>query len=130
MPTKRRSKKPAAPAAPKYPQTHEVMGEPYLGSAITASRVEPSCFNGVVHIRRYRVTVEEIAEPVEVLRERLVKLWRIDDNHHHREPLRRAAAELGMSRDDLPMDLYGIDNPNTKAAAELAADRFSRSGCF
>lgn len=60
---------------------------------------EPSCFNRKVAIRRYRVTVEEIEEPKEVLAERLRKLWIKCDNHHHWELLQRVAKGLGVELD-------------------------------
>ncbi len=57
---------------------------------------EPSCFNGKVSIRKYRVTVEEVPEPKEVLEARLRKLWvECDNHHHHWSPLQNAAVELG-----------------------------------
>lgn len=56
---------------------------------------EPSCFNGYVCIRKYRVTVEEIDEPNEVLAARLQGLWDRADNHHHMRPLKAVAAQLG-----------------------------------
>ena len=34
----------------------------------------PSCFNGMVRVKRYKVTIEGIEEPKEVLCERLEKL--------------------------------------------------------
>lgn len=57
---------------------------------------EPSCFNGQVNIRKYRVTVETIDESKEVLAERLLKLWRECDNHHHWLPLQTVAKDLGI----------------------------------
>lgn len=59
------------------------------------SQSEPSCFNGDVRVRRYRITVEEITEPDDVIAARIQKLWDESDNHHHYDPLRRAAAEIG-----------------------------------
>ena len=56
----------------------------------------PSCFNGIVRVKRYRVTVEEIAEPVEVIRERIQKLWDECDNHYNWAPLKAAAKEVGL----------------------------------
>ena len=35
---------------------------------------KPNVHNGTVSVKRYRITVEEIAEPIEVLRGRLVEL--------------------------------------------------------
>jgi len=57
---------------------------------------QPSCFNGNVAIRKYRVTIEEIEEPKEALQGRLLKLWHECDNHHHWQPLKCAAGELGI----------------------------------
>lgn len=57
---------------------------------------EPSCFNGIVLVKRYRVTTEEIVEPVEVIRERIQKLWDECDNHHNWLPLKAAAKEVGL----------------------------------
>lgn len=57
---------------------------------------EPSCFNGLVRVERYRVTVERIEEPEEVLTARLQELLalpgHIDKNNH----VRRAAKKLGI----------------------------------
>jgi len=56
---------------------------------------EPSCFNGNVSIRKYKITIEPIEEPNEVLGERLQMLWDECDNHHHWTPLKRAALQIG-----------------------------------
>ena len=64
----------------------------------------PSSFNGEVSIRKYRVTVELLDEPKEVLAERLLGLWRHCDNHHHVDPLRAEARKLGI---ELPKDESG-----------------------
>ncbi len=56
---------------------------------------EPYCFNGIVAVRRYRITVEQIEEPVEVLGARLQKLWDESDNHHDHDPLRTMAERIG-----------------------------------
>jgi len=57
---------------------------------------EPSCFNGNVSIEKFRVTVEKIEEPKEVLIARLQKLWSECDNHHHWQPLQWWAKKLGV----------------------------------
>jgi hypothetical protein len=57
---------------------------------------EPSCFNGMVRFKKYRVTVEVIDEPVEVYQDRLQKMWDTCDNHHHWEPLKKAAKSVGL----------------------------------
>lgn len=92
-----RRKKPEAPPKPAYPKVEEVFGEPYLGSF--GHSKAPSCFNGIVNVHRYRVTVELIDEPIDVLRERVRKLWRESNNIHHSFPLRQAASALGIELD-------------------------------
>ena len=69
------------------------------------ARGGPSSFNGIVSIRKFRVTIEKIDESVEVLSERLLDLWRHCDNHHERWPLDTAAKRLGV---ELPSDEFGI----------------------
>jgi hypothetical protein len=61
---------------------------------------EPYVWNGVVGVRKYRITIEPVDEPIEVLRQRVQALWDKCDNHHNWEPLQRAAASLGMERLD------------------------------
>lgn len=61
------------------------------------TRTEPSCFNQSVEIKKYRVTVEEIDEPKEVLEARLRKLWSETKNHHDWQPLQNAAEKLGIT---------------------------------
>lgn len=58
---------------------------------------EPSCFNGCVRVVKYRVTVERVEEPDDVVRARIQALWDTCDNHHHRGPLRDMARTYGMS---------------------------------
>jgi hypothetical protein len=57
---------------------------------------EPSCFNGDVRVRKYKVTIELIDEPKEVLYERLLNLWETCDNYRHKDPLRAEANKLGF----------------------------------
>lgn len=42
------------------------------------------------------ITVELVEEPIEVIRERILKLWRECDNWHHWDLLKSAAAESGL----------------------------------
>lgn len=57
---------------------------------------EPSCFNGMVRAEKFRVTVEKVEEPAEVIRARLQKMWDECNNSHHREPLIRAGLKYGI----------------------------------
>jgi hypothetical protein len=56
---------------------------------------EFSCFNGIVNIRKYKITIELVEEPTEVLGERLQQLWDECNNHHHWTPLREASEKIG-----------------------------------
>jgi hypothetical protein len=50
--------------------------ETYQPRSIAPNSItKPAVFNGMCLIRRYKVTVEEIQEPVEVLQERLKTIW-------------------------------------------------------
>lgn len=62
-------------------------------------KTEPSCFNSHVSIYKWLVKFERIEEPIEVLAERLRKLWRECDNPHHYGSLMSVAAELGVTLD-------------------------------
>jgi hypothetical protein len=58
---------------------------------------EPTAFNGEVRVKKYRITVEEISEPIEIIQERLQQLWDDCDNFHHWTPLKRAAEVIGYT---------------------------------
>jgi hypothetical protein len=60
------------------------------------SQSEPSCFNRMVRVVRYRITVEKIEEPDEVIRARIQKLWDECDNHHDKEPLMAVGKRYGL----------------------------------
>lgn len=57
---------------------------------------EPSSVNGDVEVRKYRVTVELIDEPDDVIRERIQKLWDECKNYHHWQPLEAMAKKYGL----------------------------------
>lgn len=99
----------AKPADTKYPIVFETYQKVdfYDTSRLTMS--EPYTGNGMVRIRRYRITVELIDEPIEVLRDRLLRLWRESErNLHIWRPMDEVAEELGMGK--LPVDQQGIDH--------------------
>jgi hypothetical protein len=58
---------------------------------------EPSCWKSAVSIRKYRVTIEEVPEPDEVLIDRLQKLWKKTTNYRDWEPLQAEAERLGIT---------------------------------
>ncbi len=58
---------------------------------------QPSAFNSMVRVERFRVTVEKIEEPIEVIQARLEKLWVDSDNHHYYNPLKDMALKLGYT---------------------------------
>lgn len=56
----------------------------------------PSCFNGIVRVKRYRITIEEIEEPNEVIKARIQQLCDESKNHHDWCPLQIAAHKYGL----------------------------------
>ena len=76
----------------EYPTVMETFLPP--GPMLT-KQGEPSCWNGMVRARKYRVTVEVIDEPTGVVAGRLQKMWEESDNIHHMDPLKTAAREIG-----------------------------------
>lgn len=78
------------------PHSFETFRRPSSFSVGQWEQKEPDCFNSIVSIRKYRITIEEIPESKDVLIERLRKLWRENDNHHHYGPLRAEAVQLGI----------------------------------
>lgn len=103
---KRAAPKPKAP--PEFPKVIETFFKPTEWSLRRFEHSEPSCMNGQVSIKRYRLTVEEIEEPIEVLHERLRKLWRQETNPHRWGPIKSEAKRLGLDLDDSEM---GVDAP-------------------
>ncbi len=79
---------------PKVIETFRPVGDWELTNMKSSG---PSTFNGIVQFRKYRVTVELIDEPVEVLQERLEKLWLECDNHHQWTPIQNAAKSIGYT---------------------------------
>ncbi len=60
---------------------------------------EPSCWNGNVRVRKYRITVELIDEPEEVIQARIQKLWDECTNHYNWAAIKSAAALEGVNVD-------------------------------
>lgn len=87
-----KSKK-AKPAEPEYPKVYESFNEPYISTL----RHEPFCINYSVEVRKYRTTIEIVEEPIEVIHERLEKLWRECDNIHHWTPLENEAKKYSYT---------------------------------
>ena len=71
----------------------------------TVQQKDPFCWNGIVGVRRYLVTVEEIVDSKEVIEARLMKLWEECDNHHDWYPLDATAKSFGI---ELPRERCGI----------------------
>lgn len=73
----------------------ETFREPGRFVAEHLKQESPSCFNGTVAVRRWRVTIELVDEPSEVIVERIRKLRSETKNIHHFTPLRNEAAKYG-----------------------------------
>jgi hypothetical protein len=50
----------------------------------------------MVRVEKYRVTIEKIEEPAEVVRARLRKLWAECDNNHNIQPLLATGKKFGI----------------------------------
>lgn len=96
------AKRKAAKQADLYPLVFETFREIGAYDVGTLTRDKPSAFNGMVSVVKYRVTVERIEEPVEVIRARIQRLWDECDNHHQWAPLRAAAAQVGLTLNHSP----------------------------
>lgn len=80
-----------------YPKSFETFRPIEYYSIREWTQNEPSSFNGEIKIRKYKITIEVIDEPIEVLQQRLQKLWDECDNMHHWRPLQEAAEKLGYT---------------------------------
>jgi hypothetical protein len=85
------------PQPPEYPKVFETFQDIGAWQIYHLTRAEPWCFNSGVGIRKYRVTVEEIPEPVEVLAGRLRALRATCKNHHDWGCLQSEATRLGVT---------------------------------
>lgn len=93
-----KSAKPVKPTPPQYPLVH--VGFDDFRFELDRALLSGSMVgNFGVKFRRYRITVEVIDEPVDVLKARLVKLWRGTSNHHDRPKLVAAAKTIGVALD-------------------------------
>lgn len=94
-PRKRRAK--AQASAPAWPKVIETYGVPRIDRI---QQTSPEAFNGMVFVERYRITIEKIEEPKDVLLQRLRELWETTErNHHLWGPIRQKALELGVVAD-------------------------------
>jgi len=66
---------------------------PYEQRQLTSSK--PFCHNGRLGIQKYKITIEVIDEPVEVIHGRIRELWKVK-NHHHVGALRAVAKKYGI----------------------------------
>ena len=57
----------------------------------------PSSFNREVRAIKYKITVEQIDEPLDVIQSRIQKLWNRCDNWRDKPPLLAAAKKYNMS---------------------------------
>jgi len=89
------TKKVKGPVRPEFPRVLETFHRVGDWDLNRLTENGHSIFNGVVSLRRYRITVEEIVEPKEVLTARLQDLWDRSDNHHEWGPLKCTAHGLG-----------------------------------
>lgn len=92
-----KKKKPEQPKQPEYPIVIETFRDVGKWEIRNWRDDTPSAFNGIVRYKKYRVTIEEIEEPIETYQERLEKMWVECDNWHHWSPLKAAAESIGYT---------------------------------
>jgi hypothetical protein len=116
MPRKKKPTSPPKPAAPRFPMTAECYGDPsWLLGYHTDTK--PSAVNSI-KIDRYRITIEKIDEPPDVLLARMLVLWRTGERNTHRwHPFWTKAMELGLTEEAAremfdPRD-HGADRKST-----------------
>lgn len=90
-------KKKPLPAAPVTHESMETFSSPFGYWLRQIKRDTPFCFNGMVGVRKYRVTAELIEEPNEVIAARIQHLWDVCDNWHHWDALKAAAQAVGYT---------------------------------
>lgn len=106
----KRAKKTAAPPKPRFPFVVECYGDPTWMIPIHTHQ-KPSSVNSLV-VDRFRITIERVDEPPEVILERMRVLWRTSErNIHRRDAFYTRARELGLSEPETMFDLasQGID---------------------
>lgn len=91
---------------PKYPIIFETFRDIGSYEVVNLSDLNPSCFNNWMRVRKYKITIELIEEPIEIIQERIKKIWRECDNHHHWGVIKKSAEEYGV---ELNMDDMGKD---------------------
>ena len=101
--TRRTSKKQKAAPVPTEPVSISVEGfsdsrTPHPNNRYGGLPLSDSAWvcNGNVRAYRYRVTVERIDEPREVIVARLVSMYNVSKNHHEHTALSDEAARLGI----------------------------------
>lgn len=100
---------PRHPYATKKPLVIETFWNP-TASLESTSRIHdaPFCINETVGIFKFKITVEQVDEPAEVLQERLRDLWRKCANHHHFTHMKQMGKALGI---ELAADELGKEKP-------------------
>ena len=80
-------------STPDYPKVIETFYPPRLSDMTQDS---PSCFNGMIRIKKYRVTIEEIEESDEVMAQRLQDLWEHSRSWHDGADIQKEAKKRGV----------------------------------
>lgn len=52
------------------------------------TRKNPSCFNSLVRVKKYKITIEEIIESDDVIKKRIQELYDNCDNHYDKATLK------------------------------------------
>jgi hypothetical protein len=74
----------------------EVFGMPSEYALNSLGKTEPNVWNSKVNVKRYRITVEEIDESKEVIKERLLEMLKQRGHISHPQSIREEAKRLGI----------------------------------
>ena len=67
----------------------------HYGFDIMKYNPDPYVFNQRVNVRKYKVTIELLDEPLDVIQQRIVDLWETSSNYHHMGPIKEEAEVYG-----------------------------------
>lgn len=80
-------------------KTSECYGLPNDYMLDCMGKPTPCVWNGEVHVKRYRISVEEVVEPADVLKARLQALLKERGHPDNDRAIRQEASRLGISLD-------------------------------
>ncbi len=85
------------PEPDRYPFSFETFRDIGAWEKGNLTQKQPDSVNGWVRVVKYKVTVEVIDEPIEVIHARIQELWDKCDNYHNWTPINNCAARYNYT---------------------------------